>query len=139
MSDARATRASGPSLTAGGTIIPMRAIKLDTTAEYTALAAGAGDKMIGVAPPYQKRAPGLTGSDTDIAAESGDQLDYYGPGDVAPVVAGAAISIGANVKASTSGKVVTATTGWVGGIAMTAANADGDVVYVWLQSPYYIA
>lgn len=139
MSDARATRASGPSLTAGGTIIPMRAIKLSTSAEFTALQAGAGDKMIGVAPQYQKRVPGLTGSDTDIAAESGDQMDSYGPGDICPVVAAAAVAIGDNIKSSTNGKIVTATTGWVGGIALTAASADGDVVYVWLQSPYYIA
>lgn len=133
-----ASRAMGPNVVAGGTIIPMRAIKLSGAAARTALQSGAGEVVLGIAQQGQKRAPGLVGSDDAVAAEAGDQLDYYGPGDVCPAVAGAATTLGGLLKSDANGKLVNlSTTGYACAIGLEAAGADGDVIEVLVISPFF--
>lgn len=72
-------------------------------------------------------------------AASGDdnvRVTYSG---VELVVASAAISRGAKVTAAASGKAVTATTGHtVNGIALSGADADGDLIAVLLVPPVFV-
>jgi hypothetical protein len=50
------------------------------------------------------------------------------PGQVARVMAGAAVAQGALLQVDANGKAITATTGKVVGKALLAAGADGDII-----------
>lgn len=121
---------------AGGNIAPRTFIKLDTTTVGQVLACGAGDQIIGVAQQGQRDTPGLTGSDTAIAAKANDELDAFGEGDVAEVDCGGTVAIGDWVKSDASGKAVTHTLAggaeFVGGRALNAGTS-GTTIKVLLS------
>jgi hypothetical protein len=114
---------------AGGNIAPRSFVKLDTSAVAQVLQCGAGDQVIGAAQQGQRDTPGLTGSDTTIAAASGDYVDVYGLGDIAEVdvVSGQTIAIGDWVKAGTGGLAISHTLAggaeFVAGRALTGGTA----------------
>lgn len=67
------------------------------------------------------------------AAGRSANVAVYG---VTKVVAGAAITKGANVMSDAAGKAITATaTDYLRGIALEAAAADGDIISVLLLGP----
>lgn len=125
------SRALGwPSMVAGGTIAPSVGIKLDTTADQV-VQATSGDALIGVMQLGQRDTPGLTGSDSTIAAIVGDtNFDFYVRGDWCQVQALAAFTAGQWWKASTGGKAVPHTTGtaFCGGQVRDTANA-GELIH----------
>jgi hypothetical protein len=74
MSDAKAL------IQANGTIAPCRFVKLDPSASFSAIQAGAGDRTFGISVDATIDPP-LSGAST-AAANAGDQLEYYTPGEV---------------------------------------------------------
>ena len=69
-----------------------------------------------------------------FTAASGDPITVYGAGNIVPLEAGAAITIGGLVASDANGKGVTATlldlTHAVNAMALQAATVDGDVISV---------
>lgn len=99
----------GPSFKAGGTIPPCRCVKQDTTtADSVVLAEDATVAVIGVSQEGMKNPPGVVGSDTAVAAESGDQIQVITFG-VALVECGGTITRGDQLEPTTGGKVITVT------------------------------
>jgi hypothetical protein len=75
-----------------------------------------------------KRAPGLPGSDTTIAAEANDPLQIFSLGDVCLLTAGSGgWTAGDYLKSDSSGRGITAssTGDLVGAIALQAASGTG--------------
>src|SRR5262245_32651574 len=100
---------NSPSFKAGGTINVGRVVKIDATADNQVIQVTAvSDTGIGIAKRSMRDTPGLTGSDNTVAALAGDSVEVYGPGSVCPAVASAAITRGAKLAATATGKVVTA-------------------------------
>ena len=124
-----------PSFVAGGTIAPGRAVKISTAADNTVLqGAAATDPCFGIAKRSMRDAPGLTGSDNAVAANAGEACEVYGPGSVAPAIAGAAITRGARVSSDANGKVITAvSTSWILGWALESAAGDGSEIQVFVH------
>ena len=122
----------GISWVAGGTIAPSRFIKQTSTA-FTVIQATSGEALLGVMQEGQRNAPGLTGSDADIAAISGDAgtFNVYNPGDRCRVKVIAAVNPGVALKCSTGGMGITHSTGTanIGGFTLTSGNA-GDLVEI---------
>lgn len=121
------------SFNAGGTIAPGRIVKLSTAADNTVLqsTAAAADVPVGVAQRGMRDAPGIAGSDPAIAAIAGDQISVYGPGSIAPVIAGAAFARGAALASDANGRAVTvtaATNTHIVGWALESAGALGEEV-----------
>lgn len=86
-----------------------------------------GNRTVAPAAAASAKAVGTAGHD----AASGDQVVVHLPGPVDKAPAAAAIVAGAKVEAAAAGKIQTATTGQVLGIALTAATAaDQTVEYV---------
>jgi hypothetical protein len=127
---------NSPSYRAGGTIIPRRCVKI--SADNTiVMCAAATDNAIGIAKRSMRDAPGLTGSDTAVAASSGESCEVYGPGSVAPAEAGAAITLPNWVTSDGTGRVIAAagaTTRPVG-FALEAASGAGVEIQVFVH-PY---
>jgi len=112
-----------PQFKANGTIAPSRLIKIDTTGDGLALQAGAGDKCLGISQSGMKRAPGLPGSDTAIAAEAGDPVQVYALGDVAMLTLGGTVARGDYLKSDATGRGVTASSGdEVGAVALQSGT-----------------
>lgn len=85
-----------------------------------------GDRKVGTAGAASTKAIGTAGHDAAI----GDNVVVYMPGIVERMVSAGAILAGANVEAAAAGKALTATTGRVLGIALTAATAADQTVQV---------
>ena len=112
------------SFKAGGTIAPASFVKFDTSADEQVVAAGAGDPVIGVSQEGMKRAPGLPGSDTAIAAESGDTVHVYGWGNDCLLTLGGTVTRGDYLKSDASGFGVTASSGdETGAIALQSGTS----------------
>lgn len=111
-----------PTLTKSGladaAIVKNRFVKLTSTG--IAASTAATDKIYGV-------------HSGDVDAATGETVPVIVNG-TAKVTASAAIAIGAYVTATTGGKAVTTTTAGnvVRGIALTAADADGDEIEILL-------
>jgi len=127
-----------PSFKAGGTIHVGHVVKLDATADNQILECSAAtDTAIGIAKRSMRDTPGLTGSDNTVAANSGDSCEIYGPGAVAPAIAGAAVTRGAIVTSDATGAVIAAagaTTRPVG-YALESASGAGIEIQV-LVNPW---
>jgi hypothetical protein len=100
------TEIPGPAFIAGGTIAPSRGVKISTAADKTVLQGGANELAFGIAQPGQKGAPGVTGSDSDVAAAAGDQIEVIGPGRVAKLRMAGAVTRGNKVQLDADGKGV---------------------------------
>jgi hypothetical protein len=115
----------GPKFRAGGTISPAVFVKMSTTADNTVLEGTANARTIGVSQEGMKRAPGLPGSDDTIAAESGDEIDVFGLGDVCLIEAGAAVVRGDECESNAAGQAIAAAgvgQHLIGGIALESAS-----------------
>ncbi len=125
---------SAPSFVAGGTISPAVFVKIDTTAgaasDHTVIQATAGSKIHGISQEGMKRAPGLPGSDTTIAAEVGNTLRVYGLGDECLLTLGGTITHGDYLKSDGSGfGVVASSTDEIGAVALES-GASGVKIRV---------
>ena len=131
--------ANVPQFQANGTIAPRRFCIPDTSADNMLLQASSQ----GTLAPYvsqvaQKGPPGLSGSDVAVAAVAGDNVEVRGPGDVAWVDAGAAVTRGNPVMTDTSGKAIAATTGnYYLGIALQSAAGANVAIPVHLMPHYH--
>jgi len=137
---------SGPAFRAAGTIAPCRWVKLSTTDRRVAQVSSAtADFPFGLAQEGQKGTPGVTGSDTAVAAEAGDQVHIVTPGNIGMSEAGGTITAGDIVKPDADGKSVTtgstaATQYKNGGYAMSDASSGHLFpVFVWPMTVTYPA
>lgn len=123
----------GPAFIAGGTIAPFTIVKINTTARQVVAAAATTDILIGISQPGMKGTPGVTGSDTTVAAASGDPIQILGGGNVAKVTLGSGGATRNDLLTSDgSGNAVTASTGnRVVGFCLETGSA-GDVVDCWI-------
>lgn len=95
---------------AGGTIQPSTFVKLSTSADNEVIAAGAGDRTIGIATPSAKNVPAF--GQTLEAADSGDPVTLFGIGEITILQAGSGgFAHGDLLKSDSNGAGVTATTG----------------------------
>lgn len=127
------TRSRTPRLRAGGNINPAVFVKLSAAAPHTALQAGSGDRVIGVSQQGTKLAQGLLGVSNTYAAQSGDEMDMFGDGDITRLTLGSggcaagdllvSDANGCGVTASNVGTAVQ----WVGAIALEDGNAGEKV------------
>jgi hypothetical protein len=97
----------GPAFRAGGTIAPFRAVMLDTTADHQVLQATANASCVGIAQDAMKGTPGISGSDTAIAAVANDPITVWSVGQVAQGEAGGTVTRGDWVEADANGKLIT--------------------------------
>lgn len=120
-----------PPLRAGGDIGTCRFIKVSTAADNTALEADAGEFVIGISTEAAKAAP-TDGASTE-AAESGDQFEWYGMGNVALLTIGSGgCTRGDHLKSDADGQGVTASAGdKYGAIALESASA-GEKAKVYI-------
>ena len=120
---------NAPSYIAKGTIAPCSFVKVYTTAgvanDNAVVQAGAGDKCVGISQQGMKRMPGLPGSDTTIAAESGDTLRVYGLGDDCLLQLGGTVTRGDFLKSDASGYGVTGSSGDECGAEALEAGISG--------------
>lgn len=101
-------------------------MKLHTTAGQVTVCSGATDLAIGLL----QNKPAAAGRAARVAI-----------GGISKGVAGAAISLGAQVGTDTNGRLVAKTTDedWVIGVALTASTASGDVIDVLMTTGAYYA
>lgn len=126
------------SVKAGGNILPSRIIKLSDANTVAQAVAADEIHLFGVAHESTKDAPGLTGAST-YHAEAGDPVQYYGPGEVCLVTAGAALTAPQLCKADANGKAIAATTGTYAVLRVIEdSGADGDKVKALVVDPVYI-
>jgi hypothetical protein len=122
-----------PNLVANGEINIARFVKVDTSADFKALQAGAGDAVIGISQEGPADAPGLKGS-TTLVAEVGKTFLTYGPGAICLLTAGSGgWTRGSFLKPDADGKGVTASAGdAVGAYALeSAGEGKRGLVLVW--------
>ena len=131
--------ANVPQFQANGTIAPARFCIPDTSGDNLLLqATSQGTLAPYVSQPSQKGPPGLSGSDIAVAAASGDNIEVRGPGDVAWVEAGAAVTRGNPVMTDTSGRAIAATTAnYYLGLAIQSAAGAGVRILVHLMPHYH--
>lgn len=126
-------RENSPAYKAGGTINVGRCVKIsadNTVIQCTA----AADAAIGIAKRSMRDAPGLTGSDNTIAALVNEAIEVFGPGEIAPALAGAAIAAGAKVSSNATGFVITAVaTSNILGFALEAASGANVEIQVFVH------
>lgn len=123
-------------LVAGGNIKPNRFIKLSTSANNTALQAGANEAVIGIARQGTKLAPGI--DTTGYLATSGDNVPYFGDGEVTMLVLGSGgCAAGDLLKSDINGAgVAIATSGTTAqeiGARALEAGASGELVRVVVE------
>lgn len=129
-------------MSAGGTIRRARFVNLKTTANHTVEEADANDRTIGIAQEggREPALPSVT-ADPPEAAQSGDQLRVYVPGDTCLLEIGSGgCTAGDDLKSDTDGKgVARATTGTtvqnVGAIALETAS-EGELAKVLVTYTY---
>lgn len=130
---------------AGGNILPYHFVKLSTSANNTVVVAGSNDIVFGVSKVGQKYAP--TAANTNYyAAESGDGIEVYGPGETCMLVAGTGgWTAGDFLKSDTNGAGVTITaTGTtaqnIGARALETVSAgEYGRVEIYLETKVYPA
>jgi len=127
----------GPTFRASGTIAPMKWVNISGVRTVAQVDSATADMPFGLSQEGQKLTPGVTGSDTDVAAASGDQVQVIGPGNVGLSKAGGTITAGDIVKPDANGDSVatgsTAATKYLnGGFALeSAASGEYFEVYVF--------
>lgn len=124
-----AHRNQAPSLRAGGNIATASFVKISAAAENTCLQAGDNERVIGASQMGTKYPQGLAGLSNTYAAETGDEIQIFGLGDICRVRAGSGgYGSGNMLKSDASGDAVpVATTGttvqWVAAVAIEDAEA----------------
>lgn len=121
----------GIPLRAGGTIIPARFVKLDTAADNRVVQTSAGtDVVFGVAQENMRDTPGVRGSDTAIAAESGDFVRVHGVGEHCQLELGGSVTRGALLMSDSVGRGVTSATPGtdeVGAFALQSGSSGSKI------------
>ncbi len=114
-----------PNLVAGGTILPYRIVKMDTTAFQGVASTAAGDYVVGVTDGSTRR------FDSANHAESGDPISLQ-PSNCVQISAGGTITAGQALKATTAGQAVATTTS--GDVALFVAlegAASGQIFWAY--------
>lgn len=125
---------NAPSLIAGGTIAPSRFVTHSASADNTVTQSVAASPSPFVSQVGSKRVPGLAGSDAAIAAETGDALQVFALGDVAPIEIGAAVVRGAFLKSDANGRAITAVaTDEAWALALQSGGALGAIIMAQLM------
>jgi hypothetical protein len=115
-----------PNLIAGGTILPYRVVKMDTTAFQGVASTAAGDFVVGVSDGSTRR------FDSANHADTGDPISLQ-PSNCVQLTASAAITAGQGVIPTTAGKVVAVSgSGNVAHfVALEGAGADGQIFWAY--------
>jgi hypothetical protein len=115
-----------PNLVAGGTILPYRVVKMDTTAFQGVASTAAADFVVGVTDGSTRR------FDSANHAETGDPISLQ-PSNCVQLTASAGITAGQGVIPTTAGKVVAVSgSGNVAHfVALEGAGADGQIFWAY--------
>jgi len=119
------------SFRASGNISPSRFVTV--SGEQTVAQAGDNQEILGVAQEGSNKAPLQDYVSTVYAAETGQQLEVYGPGELCLVEAGGNITAGNLLKSDSQGRAApVATTGTTiqnyGAVALQSATAAGQKI-----------
>lgn len=112
-----------PNLVAGGTILPFRVVKMDTTAFQGVASTAAGDFVVGVTDGSTRR------FDSANHAESGDPISLQ-PANCVQITASTSITAGQGLMPTTGGKV-TPVTSTNTALFVALEGASGDNVIFW--------
>lgn len=130
------------SFMANGNINPCRFVKLDTTASFKCLQAGANEAILGISQVGTQDPPGVTGS-TAYAAQAGRELQVFMAGSRTLLdIPAAGCTAGDRLGPDADGKGVVVTPGagtdyWVGAIALQTLSAAGQAE-VEVVGPYQV-
>ena len=121
-----------PSFKVGGaTIGPCLFCTLDTTTDEQVIQSVAGDLPIGVSQEGMRDTPGLTGSDTTVAARSGDTgMRVIGLGNEAMLTCGGTVKPGYLLKSDSSGRGISASSNDNYGAVALQAGTTGVKIKV---------
>lgn len=118
-----------------GAIAPCRFVKFNANGPRNVAQATAGQSADGISQEWQKGTPGLTGSDTAVAAADGDPIMFHGMGEIALLEFGGTIDEGAFIKSDSNGKgVTTSTSGDYYSAKCIEAGASGEKKLVLVQA-----
>ena len=112
-----------PNLVAGGTILPFRVVKMDTTAFQGVASTAAGDFVVGVTDGSTRR------FDSANHAETGDPISLQ-PSNCVQLTASTSITAGQGLMPTTAGKV-TPVTSTNTALFVALEGASGDNVIFW--------
>lgn len=112
-----------PNLVAGGTILPLRVVKMDTTAFQGVASTAAGDFVVGVTDGSTRR------FDSANHAETGDPISLQ-PSNCVQLTASTSITAGQGLVPTTAGKV-TPVTSTNTALFVALEGASGDNVIFW--------
>lgn len=115
-------------LSAGGNIRVSRFVELSGNFACTECNA-ANDKMIGIAQEYPREAP-LPSVSTLYAAQSGDPVKVYTPGDECLLEIGGTVNFGDRVATANDGQGVAASADETYGAIALESGIDGDRIRV---------
>jgi hypothetical protein len=114
-----------PNLVAGGTILPYRVVKMDTTAFQGVASTAAGDFVVGVADGSTRR------FDSANHADTGDPISLQ-PSNCVQLTASTSITAGQGLMPTTAGKVTPVTsTNTALFVALEGAGADGQIFWAY--------
>lgn len=126
-----------PSFTASANINVCCCVKIDPANDNQILpCAAATDYAFGISKRSAHDTPGLQGASQTVAAYAGQQCQIYGIGEVAPAIAGAAVTRGSWVVSDVNGHVVpttAATTESIVGLALESAAAAGVEILIYIM------
>ena len=112
-----------PNLVAGGTILPYRVVKMDTTAFQGVASTAAGDFVVGVTDGSTRR------FDSANHADTGDPISLQ-PSNCVQLTASTSITAGQGLVPTTAGKV-TPVTSTNTALFVALEGASGDNVIFW--------
>lgn len=112
-----------PNLVAGGTILPLRVVKMDTTAFQGVASTAAGDFVVGVTDGSTRR------FDSANHADTGDPISLQ-PSNCVQLTASTSITAGQGLVPTTAGKV-TPVTSTNTALFVALEGASGDNVIFW--------
>ena len=125
--------APGFASVAGGNVRPKRFVKL-TGVDNTFAECGAGDQVAGIS-GCGTRNPPYASLDDGFIAIAGETFPVFGPTEVVPLVAGAAINAGERLKSDSAGRgtPVTANNDQYGAVALQDASGAGVEILVRVE------
>lgn len=118
-----------PNLVAGGTILPYRIVKMDTTAFQGVASTAAGDYVVGVTDGSTRRFD--SANHAEVVNGVGDPISLQ-PSNCVQISAGGTITAGQALKATTAGQAVATTTS--GDVALFVAlegAASGQIFWAY--------
>jgi hypothetical protein len=124
-----------PSWKLSGQISPAVFVSIDSNFDEQILQSIAGDMPIGISQEGQRDAPGLAGSDSNIAGKSGDVgMRVIGLGNEALIQCGGTVNPGNLVKPDANGKAVSAAPGDIyGGVALQKGSSGVKIKVIVMR------